>query len=795
MKFTLSWLKQFLDTESSVESIAENLTDIGLEIEEVIDRRYELKDFQVARILNTKPHPNADKLKICSVESMLGILQIVCGAPNARNGIYVVLAPIGSVIPNGNFKIKESEIRGVKSAGMLCSEKELMVGSNSNGIIELPEYAKIGDQFVKYYGLNDPVFHISITPNRGDALGVYGIARDLAARGIGKLKPLDIPIIKPQFDTKFTLEVKNHNACPLFVLCEIQGINNTESPDWLKKILQNIGVGSTSPVVDVTNYIAYSFGHPMHAYDADKINGGLIVDVINSDSKFQALNKKEYKLSGNDLIIKDNSAIHCLAGIIGGEESSCSENTKNIILEAACFNPDYIAKTARRLQIETDSKYRYERVVDQAFTKTALDIATRMIISICGGQGSNALIRGETTVSTKSILFSKNHLTDVAGITLDINEIANILIKLGFTINSIVNDDSINVQVPSWRHDIELKEDVIEEIIRIYGYNKVPTTPLYNIEVTKIINAKQRRHSDIRRLVASYGYNELVTWSFIDRDKAKLFGNIKEELTLVNPISSDLNYMRPTLIPNLLSIIAKNQMRSFKDMGFFEIGPVFNGTNIEDEYIFISAVKCGYNIPKNCHINQKLVDVFDIKSDVAGILDFISYPIEKFQITTCSLPYYHPTRSASLQIGKNIVGYFGQIHPLVLKRFEIEQEVVAFELNIDSIPLSKQKFSKREECRVSDFQAVVRDYAFIIDIDKPVGEILSYAKNIDKKLIRSVRLFDVYTGKNLEPGKKSIAISFTIQADDRTLTEEDLNNLNNLIIVNIERKFSAVLRK
>lgn len=794
MKFTLSWLKQFLDTESTVEEIAVNLTDIGLEVEEIIDRRGELKDFQVAKILSTKPHPNADKLRVCSVESVQGNLQIVCGAPNAREGIYVVLAPVGSVIPNGNFKIKESEIRGVKSSGMLCSEPELMIGTDSDGIIELSDYAKIGDQFAKYYGLDDPVFHINITPNRGDALGVYGIARDLAARGLGKLKPLEVSEVTHQFNTEFNLAVKDHSACPLFGLREIQGINNTESPDWLKKLLHTIGVGSISAVVDVTNYISYSFGHPMHAYDADKVNGELTVEVLKHGVRFQALNKKEYELELGDLIIRDSSKTHCLAGIIGGEESSCRANTQNIILEAACFNADFIAKTARRLQIDTDSKYRYERGVDQAFTQKALDIATKMILSICGGQVSNALVKGETTVNTKVIAFPKNYLTAVTGIILNIDKIVEILEKLGFK-TSVVDNDCVQVQVPSWRHDIELKEDIVEEITRIYGYDKIPTIPLPNARITRIIDSKQRRVHDIRRLVASYGYNEVVTWSFMERDTAKLFADVKEELTIINPISRDLNYMRPTLVPNLLKIIAKNQVRSFRDMGFFEIGPVFWGANPEDEHRAIAAVKCGYNnILKNWHITQRYVDVFDIKSDIAGILSFVSFSIEKCQIVECALQYYHPTRSASLRLGKNIIGHFGQIHPLILKHFEIEQDVVGFELNIDNIPLSKQKFGKKEEYKVSDFQSVVRDYAFIVGADAPVGEILSYVKDIDKKLIKSVQLFDVYQGNNIEASKKSIAISFTLQADDRTLTEEDLTRLDHLIITNVVQKFKAVLR-
>lgn len=788
MKFTLSWLKKFLDTNASVIEIANALTNIGLEVEEIIDRSAELNGFEVAKINKIIKHPSADKLNLCEVETSNGVLQIVCGAANAKPGIKVVFAKIGTLIPNGNFKIKESEIRGAKSYGMLCSAAELMVGLDSEGIIELPESAKIGEQFLKYFGLDDPVFHINVTPNRGDALGVYGIARDLAAKGIGTLKQLEIPIIKDNFVSNFNVKISNNHACPIFLLREIKDINNKQSPEWLVHLLQNIGLGSISAMVDVTNYISYSFGQPMHAYDTSKIAGDFTIELLDHNAKLIALNDKEYELKSGDLIIRDDKQIHCLAGIIGGKESSCREETSSILLEAACFDGVILAKAGRRLQIDTDSRYRFERNVDQSFTKVALDIATNMILSICGGEASKQVTQGEINIPARIIEFTGQYLTKITGLTLADKQIITILEKLGFT--TLVKDKVISLTVPSWRQDISIKEDIVEEIMRIYGYDQLPQVELPKSNISQIISREQKRVFDLKRLMANSGYNEVVTWSFMDSKIAKLFADLKPELFLRNPISSDLNYMRPSVIPNLLKLIAKNQARSFKNLAFFEVGPVFSGCLPENEQQVLSAVRCGFNMPKNWHVKARLIDVFDLKADLAELLSFLGLNIEKCQINDCSLPYYHPTRSAILQLGKNIIANFGQIHPNIF-----DQDVFAFELNLSKLPISKPKFGKKDDFFVSDFQCITRDYAFIISSDQPVGDMLSYIKNIDKKLIRSVEIFDIYTGEKIEKGTKSVAISLQIQADDRTLNETDINTLNELIISSVEQKFKAKLRE
>ncbi|MFK7967566.1 MAG: phenylalanine--tRNA ligase subunit beta [Rickettsiaceae bacterium] len=793
MKFTLSWLKSFLDTESSLDKIVNSLTMIGLEVEEIIDRKVELEDFEVAQILETSAHPDADKLKVCKVKTSSETLTIVCGAPNAIDGIKVALAKIGTIIPNGNFKIKQSKIRGIESCGMLCSREELNIKGDSSGIIELSEDAIIGNNIAEYFGLDDPVIHINVTPNRADSLGVYGIARDLAAAGIGTLKPLEIPIIKEEFSSDLEVKVLNEGACPLFTIREIKNLKNTESPKWLTQHLENIGVGSISAIVDITNYISYSFGQPMHAYDADTIKGNLIVDSLDKPEKMLALNDKEYELGLGDIIIKDDQEIHCLAGIIGGKNSSCNESTTRIILEAACFDSQYITRTGRKMMIDTDSRYRFERNVDREFTLKALDYATNLILTICGGKCSAPQITGNDKLPVRTIEFSCDFFISRAGFTIKEEEIIAILERLGF--NCKKKKDKIEIIIPSWRYDVSIKEDIVEEIVRIYGYDKIPLVPLSTNNVQKIINREQRRFMDVKRLLASNGYTEVISWSFMDSKKAKLFSELKKELTLQNPISSDLDYMRPSILPNLLKIACNNINRSYKDLSLFELGPVFHEADNITPIKSVAGIRIGANLPKNCHIATQYVNIFDIKSDLETILAYASLELDKCQIQNVTPSYYHPTRSATVSLGKNTLAYFGQIHPSILKIFDIECNVMAFELNLSKLPMTKQKFGKKSQLRISDYQMINRDYAFIIDESQKIGEILNFIKKVNKNLIKAVSLFDIYDGTKIEKGKKSIAISVTIQDDNKTLTEEDINNVNKLIIEGVNTKFDACLRE
>ncbi len=837
MRFTLSWLKKFLDTEASLEQIAHTLTMTGLEVEDIEDKAQNLASFEVAQILETAQHPDADKLKVCKVQTKSSIVQIVCGAPNARAGIKVVLAKVGTLIPNGNFKIKESKIRGVDSFGMMCSYDELLLSKDSDGIIELDDNAVIGDPVASYLGIDDPVIHINITPNRADALGCYGIARDLAASGIGQLKTLEIPSIKESFETSYSLSVKDNKACPLFALREIKGLENKESPLWLKNLLENIGIGSISPVVDVTNYISFSFGQPMHAYDAAKIDGGLTIDTSTSEIPFVALNGKEYVTKNGDIVIKDSKDIHCFGGIIGGQNSSCNENTTSILLEAASFSSDYIAKTGRRIMVDTDSRYRFERNVDREFTLKALDLATHLIMDICGGVASKVKSIGTSKLPVRKIDFPMDFLSSKTGINLGANQISTILEKLGFICveeeesitplsklatkelmlgahgahdRSVLNvredqstgattqmplevEFSLGITIPSWRYDVSIKEDIVEEIVRIYGYDNIPETILPFVNTSKIIPSDQRRLSDIKRLLASSGYTEVVTWSFMDSQKAKYFVPLKDELTLQNPISSDLDYMRPSILPNLLAICRNNLNRSFHNISLFEIGPIFQDTS--DRLINNAcAIRTGHTASKNSHGDRRAYDIFDIKADMAIILNSIGIDIDKCQFRENAPSYYHPTRSASLCLGKNILAYFGQVHPTIAKKFDIEPDIFAFELNINELPIRPEKYGKRSEYVTSDYQMITRDYAFAVDQSVPVADLLNFIKGVDKKLVRAVELFDIYSGQKIEPGKKSVALSVNIQNDSKTLTESDIAEINKKIIEGIEQKFSAILR-
>lgn len=792
MKFTLSWLKQFLDTNHSADEISHKLTMIGLEVEELIDKAAALADFEVAEIIATTPHPDSKKLQICSVKTPSEVLQIICGASNARTGLKVVLAKINTVIPDGNFKIKKAKICGIESHGMLCSFEELGLKKDGDGIIELPNEAVIGDKITSYLGLDDVIFHINITPNRTDALGVYGIARDLAAAGFGVLKPLNIPAIKSTYDTHYNIEVKDNRICPLFSVREIKNIKNQASPAYLQKLLQAIGITPVNAAVDITNYISYSYGQPMHAYDASKIASGLVVGLAENTCSFNGLNGQVYDVPQNALLIKDHSGVtQCLAGILGSSHSACEFTTTNILLEAAIFNPQVISQTGRALNINTDSRYRFERQVNQEFTLKALDIATQMITEICGGEISNLLQTSPVTEHKNPIKFSREFLLSKSGLDLKEEQIVAILEKLGFA--STKDRSTLYFTIPSWRNDVRIPEDLVEEILRIYGYDNIPITPLQTEIKPRIISQEYKRCSDIKRLLATLGYDEVVTWSFTNSKKLAAFTALQENLFLQNPISSELNYMRPSILPNLLEICANNLNRSLSDFSLFEVGPVFKDAGIK-----VVNNACGIRIGKELpitHHGNRDVDVFDVKADIASILQYCGQDIDKCKISSSKIPsYYHPTRSAAVSLGKELLGYFGQIHPAVTQEFGIKANVIAFELFINSIPVKKSKFGKRSPYQVSPFQPIARDYAFIVEKDLEVGNLLNLIRNIDTNLIKNVELFDIYTGSNIEDHQKSVAISVHIQDNLKTLTSEEIENINQKILTAAQKNLGAVLR-
>lgn len=787
MKFTLSWLRRFLDTQHNVAEIAHKLTMIGLEIEEVIDHRSGFELFEVAEITNITPHPDANKLNICSVQTASELLQIVCGGSNVRVGMKVVLAKMGAVIPNGNFKIKEGEIRGVKSYGMLCSAGELgLEDDESGGIIDLPASAHVGDKIHSYFGLDDPVFHINVTPNRGDALGVYGIARDLAAAGVGTLKSFEVQDLpnKPG-----SLDFRVESGCSTFSACEIRNLSNVASPDWLQKLLNNIGIKPISAVVDVTNYICFSYGQPMHAYDADKISGGLVVAKLDREQNFKALNEVEYSLPKSSLVIQDQQGeIQCVAGVIGANASACNEATKNIVLEAASFNAEDVAKTRRALNIHTDSAYRFERKVDPEFSEHAMALAIEMILEICGGEIAQKNTVRVDSYTPKSIMFSREALVKKSGVDIGEEEIANILTNLG------CQYDNGTVKPPSWRPDITIAEDLVEEIVRINGYDNIPIIPIKSKLVSRNIPFEHKRISDIKRILAKCGYMETITWSFTHSIKAQKFTDLQEGLYLQNPISSELDYMRPSILVNLLQVAAGNLNRSHPDFSLFEVGPIFT----EESHKVVNnacGIRVGRCLPTLPHDNRAW-DVYDVKADLAEILEFYNLDINKCNIQTNNMPpYYHPTRSARLMLGKNLIGYFGQINPAIAKDFGIKVDIFTFELFIESLPVPKCKFGKRSEYQASPYQPVTRDFAFIVRSDLEVINLVNTIKSLDKKLIKDVSIFDIYQGENIEADKKSVALSVHIQDSKKTLTGHEIDELSQKIIHQIESLFEAKLRE
>lgn len=771
MKFTLSWLKRFLKTDANLDIILNTLNSIGFEVEDVIDRRDELAPFQVAEIIDTTAHPNADKLRVCNVLSSEGLLQIVCGAPNARAGIKVILAKVGVLIPNGKFQIKSSEIRGVLSNGMLCSETELMVGTDEGGIVELPSDAIVGESFAKYYGLDDPVIEISVTPNRGDCLGVYYIAKELAAKGLGEL----IELI-PQCDTYST-----------FATLNIKNIINKPSPNWLKLLLKNIGQTSISAVVDITNYMCISFARPMHAYDSDKLDGKLKVEYAKDKERFIALNNKEYELSAKDLVVRDNNGAQSLFGVIGGKASACEADTKNITLECAISTPDSVSQSGRRHKIDTDSRHRFERGVDPAMVLPGLNMAASMIIEICGGKASVIESADSLPIKKKEIIFDIKEFTRVIGLNLNTETMVDILRNLAFDVDN--QGSKLIIKVPTFRHDINIQEDIVEEIIRIHGYDNIPVIPIADNHISRVLTNLQRRSMEAQRILAARGYDEIITWSFMDVKDAQKFYDVKEELVLLNPISQELGYMRPSILPNILSTIAKNTSRSLNDLAFFEVGPVFGNS----ETINVVGARVGCLCDKSPHAKGRRVDVYDIKSDLELLLGEMGFKFDKLNIGAAP-SYYHPYRSGSLSLGKNIIGVFGEVHPEILEHYGIKDSVSAFEINLNAIPESKLKYGHKGSYKISDYQAVSRDFAFVVDVDQSAGAMLSSIQNIDKKLIKKVSLFDVYIGDKLSNDKKSLAFNVILQADDRTLVDEDINNLCKQIIDSICSKYDAVLR-
>ena len=799
MIITLPWLKEHLKTTSKEKEIIDKLTNIGLEVEGIKENSGELGDFKIAKIVKAEKHPDADKLKVCEVN--IGgnkILKVVCGAPNARDGLVTIYAPPGAIIPKTKFQLKVVKIRGVESKGMLCSESELNLSDESKGIIELTGKEKeIGKSYFK--SKSEKVIDISITPNRADCLGVRGIARDLSSSGIGKLVPLKKKkfkqIAKHEVNTSITKDP--NQGCTTFGSCYIKNITNKESPEWLKNKILSLGLKPISTVVDITNYVMFDLNRPLHAYDADKIDTEIIVRNSKEGEEFEALDNNKYKLKKGMCVITDKSGVLGLGGIIGGTKTSTELKTKNILLESAYFQPSSIRKTARDLSIDTDAKYRFERGIDPNSVVDGLEIATELIVRLCGGQASKFKVVGKNHKKNDFIKFNIDKFESLIGVPISINEAVKILSSLGFNCKKGKKD--LKIEIPSWRPDITQDVDIIEELIRIKGFKHIKLIEPEKTRNQETLNFKQKLFHLSQRALASKGFLETVTWSFTDSKIDKQFSKGEKEISILNPISSDLDVLRRSIFSNLAIHLKKNQDRGYEDLSLFEIGPTFFGKNPGEQQIIVGALKSGKINRKSWIEKERSIDVYDIKSDLIRTLVELGITENNLFTTDNTKNCYHPGRSGSINFKSEKgpqLAYFGEIHPAIIKKLDFkEPNIYGFEIFLNNLPEPNKKIRySKESFKASDYQKSERDFAFVIDKIFKIGLLEKIIKEIDSSLIKDVITFDVYEGENIPKDKKSVAINVTLQSVEKTLNEKDLDQISKKIIEVVKEKTGATIR-
>ena len=801
MKITTNWLKEHLDTKLNENQIIDKLTDVGLEVEGVDSQSGELDEFVIAKILKAEKHPDADRLRVCDVDiGSDNPVKVVCGAPNAKEGLLTIYAPPGAVVPKNQMKLVVSKIRGVTSYGMLCSESELNLSNESDGITELSSKKyekKIGENYFPKSSVN--VIDISITPNRADCLGVRGIARDLATAGSGTLKKLKTEKLVQKNKQKVSIKIikEKNQGCTSFGSCLITGVKNTESPDWLKKKIISLGQKPISAIVDITNYVMIDLNRPLHAYDADKIDKGIIVRNSKKGEKFKALDEKDYNLEDGMCVITDASGVLGLGGIIGGTRSGTELDTKNVLIESAYFNPRSIRKTSKILNIDTDAKFRFERGIDPLSIEQGLQRAAELIKKICGGEISKFDIQKIENVKNSFVKFDMQLFEKITGFKIDQKEMIKILTNLGFEIKK--QKKLLLLTVPTWRPDILQEVDIVEELVRIKGYDQIKMIEPEKVRNKDTLNKTQKLFHFLQRAIASKGYLEAITWSFTDSKINQLFIESNKEIKIVNPISADLNVLRSSIFSNLIININKNLGRGFKDLSIFEIGPTFSGSKPGEQQTVVSGLRTG-KLSRQSWVEQgRLVDVFDVKRDVIQSLVEAGYNKDKFYIDDETPSYYHPGKSGRIFLNKGkekVVAFFGDIHPNILKKLDIKVEaLVGFEIFLDNIKQPKKSLkNQKTQYKYSDFQKSERDFAFVLDKNFKVQELIEIIRNVNKELIKSVKVFDVYEGENIDEGKKSIALNVTIQSLEKTLNEEDLNKINQLIISTVESKTDAKIR-
>jgi phenylalanyl-tRNA synthetase beta chain len=801
MKFTLGWLREHLDTDASLEEITDRLTMIGLEVEGVENKAEELAPFTAARVLKAEQHPNADKLRVCEVEWEGGVEHVVCGAPNARTGMMGVFAPSGSYIPGSGVTLKPTKIRGFPSNGMLVSEREMGLSDEHEGIIELADDTPLGTPLAELLGLDDPVIEIAITPNRPDALGVRGVARDLAAAGLGTLKPDPIEALPGNFPSpigvslKFTPETAS--ACSQFIGRYIRGLKNGPSPDWLQRRLRAIGLRPINALVDITNFMSYDRGRPLHVFDADRLKGDIHARLAERGETLPALDGREYTLDETMCAICDDSSVVGIGGVMGGDKTGCTEETRNVFIECAFFDPLRIARTGRELNIVSDARYRFERGVDPAFLPQAMELATRLVLDMCGGEPSDVVNAGQAPIPEREIELPVGEVKRLTGLDIAEDRAAGTLQALGFSVSG--KAPMLKVTPPSWRPDIDGKADLVEEIVRIEGLDRVPSTPLPRASaVTRpVLTESQDRMRRARRCLAGRGLHEAATWSFVPRAHAELFGggNAVEALSLANPISAELDTMRPSVLPGLIAAAGRNIDRAMSHVALFEAGPQFGGLEPEEQTRAVSGLRRGAG-PRHWTEAPREPDVFDVKADAFAVLEACGAPVDSVQVTDDAPGWYHPGRSGTLRLGpKTVLAHFGEIHPRVLHAMDVKGPVMAFEIFPEHIPPSKRKPGKaRPPLDAPDLLPVERDFAFVVDRGVSADALVRAARGAEKKLIEDVRVFDLYEGAGVPEGKKSLAIEVRLQPREKTLTDEEIEAVSAKIVAQVKKATGGELR-
>lgn len=798
MKFTLSWLKEHLETDKSLAEIADVMTMAGLEIEGIDNPGEALSDFTVAHVKTAEPHPDADKLRVCTVETVDGLKQIVCGAPNARAGMTAIYAPLGAWIPGADFSLdaKPRKIRGVESHGMLCSARELEAGDDHDGIIDLKGDWPVGTPAAEALGANDPVIDFEVTPNRPDWLGVHGIARDLAAAGLGTLKTPPVEPVAGQFPCPVGIELDWPEACPVFAGRVIRGVTNGPSPDWLQARLKAIGLRPISRLVDITNLMSHDRCRPLHVYDVSKLDGPVRARRgRGSPDAFEALDGKTYAPTADQCVIADDARCLGLGGVMGGEHSGCTHETTEVFVECAWFDPQITRATGRATGIESDAKHRFERGVDTGFVRAGLELATALILDLCGGEASDMVIAGEEPAAPDAIDLPASEVKRLTGLDLSHDEVAGILSALGFTIAG--TGGSLSVEVPTWRRDCTLKADLVEEVARIHGYDRIEAISLPRLKGRRDAPATtgQNRARWARRALAQRGYREAVTWSFAETSRAALFGGHGPGLELDNPISSELDVMRPSALIHLLTAIQANADKGLLDPRLFEVGPIYLSDAPDGQEMVAAGVR--FVKPVRSWHGVREADLFDAKADAMAVLNAAGAPVDSLQVTAEARSWWHPGRSGVFRLGpKTMLAEFGEIHPGVLKSLDIDGRVIGFEVRLDAIPEGRRKAAtkSRSPLQRSELMPVRRDFAFVLDETVAAQDVIRAARAADKALITDVTVFDVYRGANLGDGKVSLALEATLQPVEKTLTDKEIDAVSAKIVGAVEKATGGVLR-